>query len=147
MTTERDSLRWPIGLALLLAAGLAASIAFLWIASHQLPDLMRDNTWSAGAEYNAEVRAQDDARARGWELELRAERSSTGVHVELVPKSAHDPLPTPLDVSLRRERPERTDFDADFPLEPAGDRWVADVPLPLAGRWISTTLSLRRVWM
>ena len=136
MTTERDSLRWPIALALTLAAGLAVSIAFLWIAARQPPDLLREDGWGSGAEYNADARAQRTARERGWELELRAERSASGVHVELLPKSAGAPLPTALDVRLRRERPERTDFDADVALEPAGGRWIADVPLPLAGRWI-----------
>jgi nitrogen fixation protein FixH len=136
MTTERDSLRWPIALALALAAGVAVSLAFLWIAARQPPDQLRDNAWNAGTGYNAEARARESARLRGWDVELHAERTASGVHVELLPKSARDPLPTPLDVRLRRERPERTDFDADLALEPSGSRWVADVPLPLGGRWL-----------
>ncbi|MFI5315602.1 MAG: FixH family protein [Myxococcota bacterium] len=136
MAASHDSLRWPLGLALTLAAGLAASLAFLWIALQQPPDVLPENSWNAGVEYNAAARAQASASARGWELELRAERDSQGVRVELRPRSAGDPLPTPIAVSLRRERPGRTDFDADIALQPAGDRWIADVPLPLAGRWI-----------
>jgi nitrogen fixation protein FixH len=134
--TERDSLRWPIALGLVLAAGLAVSIAFLWIAAHQPPDLLAGNPWSDGSEYNAEARARETAREHGWALELRAERSASGVRVELLAKTARDPLPARLEVRLRRERPERADFDADLALEPSGAGWIADVPLPLAGRWL-----------
>ena len=134
--TDRDSLRWPIGLVLTLAAGVAASLAFFWIAERQPPDVLAVNSWNAGVEYNADERARETADSRGWQLELRAERSPSGVRVELLPTSSRDPLPTPIGVSLRRERLERTDLDSDIPLQASGDRWVAEVPLPLAGRWI-----------
>ena len=134
--TERNSLRWPLGLALTLAVGMAASLAFLWVAARGTPDLLPVNTWTAGAEWNESLRAQARARERGWQIELRAERRPNGVHVELAPASSREPLPKSLDVRLRRERPEREDFDADVALEARGGRWTAEIPLPLAGRWL-----------
>jgi len=127
---------WPIGLTAALAAGLAVSLAFAWIAARQPPDRLALDPWTAGAEYNADVRARDAAAARGWDLVLHAEKRAGGVRVELVPTSSGAPLPTPLEVGLRRERPDRADFDAELALAPDGAGWVADVPLPLAGRWL-----------
>jgi nitrogen fixation protein FixH len=136
MAAERDSLRWPVALALALAAGLSAPIAFLWIATHRPPEVLPVNTWAASNEWNAAQRAQELAHERGWGIDLRAERRSDGVRVEIRPTSSGAPLPESLDVRLRRERPERIDFDADVALEPSGDLWTAMIPLPLAGRWI-----------
>ena len=135
MTT--DSARaWPIGLAATLAVGLCVSLAFAWIAARQPPDRLALNPWTSGAEYNAEFHAREAARARGWDVALRAERRAGGVRVELLPTSAGAPLPSPLEVGLRRERPERADLDADLALSRDGAAWVADVPLPLVGRWL-----------
>jgi nitrogen fixation protein FixH len=133
---ERDSLRWPVALGLTLAVGMAASLAFLGAATRQPPDVLPVNTWTAGAEWNESLRAQARARARGWRIELRAERRPDGVHVELSPSSSREPLPKSLDVRLRRERPERGDFDAEVALEARSGRWTAEIPLPLAGRWL-----------
>jgi nitrogen fixation protein FixH len=131
-----DSLRWPVALALVLATGMLASLAFLWVAASQPRELIGDGAWNAGSEYNADLRAQETAQARGWTLALHAERRGAGVHVEVRPKSSGEPLPAELQVHLRRERPERSDFDADLPLARDGEVWSADVALPLAGRWL-----------
>jgi len=138
MTTDAttDSLRWPIALALLLSSGIAASLAFFWVAARQPRELIGDGSWNPGSAYNAELRALQAARERGWTIDLRAQRSAGGVRVELSPASSGAPLPSPLDVRLRRERPDRSDLDADLALVPDGARWVADVPLPLGGRWL-----------
>jgi nitrogen fixation protein FixH len=58
------------------------------------------------------------------------------VHVEISPESSREPLPQSLDVRLRRERPERGDFDADIALAARDGLWTAEIPLPLVGRWI-----------
>jgi len=134
--TTADSLRWPIALALLLSSGIAASLAFFWIAARQPRELIGDGAWNAGSEYNADLRALETARERGWTLELRARRSAGGVRVELSPATSGEPLPSRLEVRLRRERPDRSDLDAEVALAQDGARWVADVPLPLAGRWL-----------
>jgi nitrogen fixation protein FixH len=135
MTTDR-AWTWPLGLALALAGGLAASLAFAWIAARLPADLLAVDPWAASDAYSAAVRARESARERGWELALRADRSADGVRIELRPSSSSEPLPAQLDVRLRRERAERGDFDAELALEPRGDAWVADVPLPLPGRWL-----------
>jgi hypothetical protein len=131
--TDRDSLRWPVALALVLAAGLAASVGFWWIASHRPPEVLPVNTWAASAEWNTSQRARELARERGWRLDVRAERVPGGVSVEILPTSSREPLPESLEVTLRRERPERVDFDEDVPLD-AERRAV--IPLPLSGRWL-----------
>ena len=135
MTTSR-AWTWPLGLALALAGGLGVSLAFAWIAAHQPMDRLDGDLWSQSDAYNAAARARESARERGWELALRADRSAGGVRIELRPSSSREPLPTQLDVRLRRERAERSDFDAELALEPRGDAWVAEVPLPLPGRWL-----------
>ncbi len=135
MVTSR-AWTWPLGLALALAGGLGVSLAFAWIAAQQPMDWLAGDPWSASDAYNAEIRARESARERGWELALRADRSAGGVRIELRPSSSREPLPAQLDVRLRRERAERTDFDTELALEPRGDAWVADVPLPLRGRWL-----------
>jgi nitrogen fixation protein FixH len=126
---------WPVALALLLAAGLSAPLAFLWIATHQTEDRLSVDPWTAGVAYNASLDARERARAHGWDVELRAERRASGVHVELVPKSDRDPLPAAPEVTLRRERPERSDLDADVPVDRSRRGYGADVALPLPGRW------------
>ncbi|HTO68295.1 MAG TPA: FixH family protein [Myxococcota bacterium] len=136
MSLRTDGRLWPLGLALLLASGMGASLAFYWAAARHPKELIGDGAWNAGAGYNAELAAREAGRRRGWTLELRAARSADGVRVELAPRSSGEPLPHDLDVRLRRERPERSDLDADLALAPDGARWVADVPLPLAGRWL-----------
>ena len=136
MATRASALAWPIGLAALLAVGLGASLAFAWVAARLPADQLPLNPWTEGDAYNVEVRAREAAQARGWDLALRAERFPGGVHVELVPTSSGEPLPTPLEVGLRRERPDRADLDGDLALAPSGTSWVADVPLPIAGRWL-----------
>jgi hypothetical protein len=136
MATDRESLRWPIGLAATLAVGLAASLAFLWVASPPAPERLAVDAWTAGAELNESLRAQAAAAQRGWSLDLRARRSAEGARVELVPETSGESLPGDLALSLRRERPERSDFDGDVALRNEGGRWIADVPLPLPGRWL-----------
>ena len=127
--TATDSLRWPLGLALALALGLSGPLAFWWIAAHRPPDRLAVNTWTASGEWNAAQRAQERAREQGFWIDLRARRVRGGVEVEMRANGAGESLP----VRLRRERPERSDFDADVPLD---DSLHAVVPLPLAGRWL-----------
>jgi nitrogen fixation protein FixH len=136
MNPSTDSLRWPVALALLLATGIGTSLAFFWVAAQHPRELIGDGSWNAGSSYNADQQALAAASARGWTLDLRAARSADGVRVELAPASGGEPLPAHLDVRLRRERPDRSDFDADLALVPSGTHWVADVPLPLPGRWL-----------
>jgi nitrogen fixation protein FixH len=136
MLSERSALRWPVGLALTLAAGLAASIAFLVVAASQPPDRIAEDTWRAGDSFNAAQRAHTLARARGWDLALQAERASDGVRVTVTPLTRGEPLTKSVTASLRRERPGRVDYDVDVLLTRAGEGWVARVPLPLAGRWV-----------
>lgn len=132
----RRAWTWPLGLALALAGGLGVSLAFAWIAAHQPMDRLDGDLWNASDAYNAAARARETAHERGWELTLHADRSAGGVRIELRPSSSREPLPAGLDVRLRRERAERADFDAELALEPRGDAWVAEVPLPLPGRWL-----------
>lgn len=136
MAAERQSLRWPIGLAATLAVGLCASLAFLWVASQRLPERLTVNTWTEGAELNESLRAQALAAQRGWSLELRARRSAGGARVEVVPETSGESLPADLEVALRVERPERSDFDGDVAVRTEAGRWLADVALPLPGRWL-----------
>jgi len=135
-STERDSRRWPLGLALTLGVGLAASLAFLAIAASQPPDRMTEDTWRAGDAFNAAQRAHALARARGWDLELEAELVPGGVRVSLAPTTRGAPLSEAVGASLRRERPGRVDFDMDVALTRSGARWLAVVPLPLEGHWV-----------
>jgi len=135
-STPMASLRWPIGLALLLSSGIAASLAFFFIAAQQPRELIGDGSWNAGSEYNADLQALETAQQRGWTLELRALPIAGGARVELLPATSAAPLPSRLELHLRRERPDRSDLDAELPLRPEGSHWVADVPLPLAGRWL-----------
>jgi nitrogen fixation protein FixH len=136
MTTERRIHPWPLALGLGLAFGIAVSLAFLWVASRQPPDRLRVDSAQALREHNRGVLAREQAAARGWDVALSARRNADGAWVELAPTSAGEPLPADLVVSLRRERPERTGMDAEIPLERDGERWRAQVPLPLPGRWI-----------
>ncbi len=144
MAAERQSLRWPLGLAATLALGICASLAFLWVASRRPPERLPVDTWTAGAELNESLRAQALAARRGWSLELRARRSPAGARVELVPATSGESLPDDLSVALRRERPERTDFDGEITLRRDAGRWVADVALPLSGRWLLVARGRRR---
>ena len=132
---EHGARRWPIGLALTLSAGLAASVAFLVVAASQPPDLITSDTWRAGDDFNAGQRAHALARARGWDLELDAERVADGVRVTVTPLTRGVPLSGEVVASVRRERPGRADFDADVPLTRAGESWVGTVILPLEGHW------------
>jgi len=132
---EHMARRWPVGLALTLGVGLAASLAFLVVAASQPPDRINADTWRAGDEFNAAQAAHALARARGWDLELEAQRVGDELRVTLTPTTRGAPLPEKVVASLRRERPGRTDFDVDVPLVRAGPQWLAAVPLPLAGRW------------
>ncbi|HTO53775.1 MAG TPA: FixH family protein [Myxococcota bacterium] len=138
MTTraESENLRWPLGLALALGAGLATSLAFLVIAASQPPDWMDGDMWRSGAEYNAGQEARARGRALGWEVGLSAERSADGVQVTLSPTQRDAPLGAGVPVRLVRERPGRVDFDSDIPLTRANEAWRATVPLPLPGHWL-----------
>jgi nitrogen fixation protein FixH len=135
-SAEHAARRWPLGLGLTLGVGLAASLAFLVVAAVQPPDRMAEDTWRASDAFNAAQQAHALARARGWDLELEAHEVSDGVRVALTPTTRGEALPQTVVASLRRERPGRVDFDTDVPLTRAGSRWVATVPLPLAGRWV-----------
>lgn len=134
-TTRRRLDPWPLSLAVGLALGVAVSLAFLWIAARQPSDRLIIDPTRALREHNAAALARAAAAERGWDVALVARRSADGAEIELTASSAGAPLPADPVVSLRRERPERTDLDVDIPLVRDGERWRASVPLPLAGRW------------
>ena len=136
MATERRLEPWPLALAALLAFGMAVSLAFLWIAARQTPDRLLVDSDQALREHNRAALAEQKAASRGWDIALVAERSEGGAVVVLAPRSARDPLPADVVVSLRRERPERTGLDEAIPLVRDGERWRGHVPLPLPGRWL-----------
>lgn len=132
---ERRIEPWAAGTALVLALGLAGPIAFLWIAVHAPPERVATDPWRASLAQDAEERVRGSGRDTGWDVSLVAERTSTGVRVELAPATTRRPLPEDVVVRLRRERPERADLDAEIALERVDGRFRAEVPLPAPGRW------------
>jgi len=147
VAAERRFEPWPVGIAALLALGLAGPIAFLWFAAHSPPELVPADPWGSALAQDVDERGRGEGVARGWDVALQAERNATGVHVELVP-SAREPLPDDVDLRLRRERPDRADLDLEIPLARENGRWLADVALPLPGRWqLRARLGSANVWI
>lgn len=132
---ERFIEPWAVGVIAVLALGLSGPIAFLWIALHAPPERVATDPWRSALAQDAEERVRGSGRNTGWDVSLSAERTATGVRVSLAPATTRSPLPDDLVLRLRRERPERSDLDAEIPLEHAQGRWTAEVPLPAAGRW------------
>jgi hypothetical protein len=132
---ERRFERWGVGVASALALGLAGPIAFLWLAVHAPPERVSTDPWHAALTQAVDERVRAEGRASGWDVSLRASRSSTGVRVELKPSTTSRPLPEDVEIRLRRERPERADLDAEIALVRRDGRWIGDVPLPAPGRW------------
>jgi hypothetical protein len=132
---ERRIEPWAVGIIALLALGLAGPIAFLWISEHAPPELVAADPWRVSLAQDAEERVRGSGRDTGWDVSLVAERTRTGVRVELAPATTRLALPDALELRLRRERPERADLDAEIPLVRVDDRWIAEVPLPAPGRW------------
>jgi nitrogen fixation protein FixH len=145
---ERRVEPWAVGVAAVLALGLTGPIAFLWIAVHAPPERVATDPWRVSLAQGAEERVRASGRDTGWDVTLVAERTSTGVRVELEPATTREPLPDGVELRLRRERPERADLDTEVALARSGDRWTADVPLPVPGRWrLVTRAGAGDVWI
>jgi len=132
---ERRIEPWAVGSVAVLALGLAGPIAFLWIAVHAPPERVATDPWHVSLAQDAEERVRASGRDSGWDVSLRASRTSTGVRVELAPATSSWPLPEKLELRLRRERPDRADLDTEIALVRSGGHWTAEVPLPAPGRW------------
>ena len=132
---ERRIEPWAVGTAAALLLGLSGPIAFLWIALHAPPERVATDPWRAALGQSAEEHMRASGRDTGWDVSLRAVRTSGGVRVELAPATTREPLPHDLDLRLRRERPERAGLDGEIALVRSGAVWIADVPLPAPGRW------------
>ena len=135
MHAERRFEPWAVGVASALALGLAGPIAFLWLALHAPPERVATDPWHALLTQADDERVRAEGRVSGWDISLRASRSSAGVRVELEPSTTSRPLPEGIELRLRRERPERADLDAEIALVHRDGRWIGDVPLPAPGRW------------
>ncbi len=135
MHAERRFEPWAVGVVGALALGLAGPIAFLWLAVHAPPERVAADPWHVALAQDTDERVRAEGRASGWDVSLRASRSSTGVHVELEPSTTSRPLPEDIELRLRRERPDRSDLDAEIALVRRDGRWLGDVPLPEPGRW------------
>jgi len=132
---ERRIEPWAIGVVGALALGIAGPLAFLWLAVNSPPEREATDPWSASFAQDTEERVRAAGRASGWDVLLRAERTPSGVRVELAPSTSSRPLPEDVELRLRRERPDRADLDAEIPLVHHDGRWTAEVPLPAPGRW------------
>lgn len=145
---ERRIEPWAVGIVAVLALGLAGPIAFLWIAVHAPPERVAADPWRVSLAQAAEERVRGSGRDTGWDVSLVAERTSTGVRVELAPETTSRPLPDDVELRLRRERPERADLDAEIALVRVNGRWTAEVPLPAPGRWrLLARAGARDVWI
>jgi nitrogen fixation protein FixH len=127
---------WPLAIAGGLLAMAAVLGAFLYAAlSHPDPVLVHD-AFAASGRYDAALRAEARAQARGLRLELGAQPAPGGTRITVRLVGA-DGRARPADrVRVRRERPTQGGFDTDLAATPSGDGWEAFVALPLAGRWV-----------
>jgi len=131
---ERDWV-WPLGLAGALAFMIGICLGFYAIAaSHPDAEVVED-AYEGGRAYNAGLRSQRAAHARGLRLELSAAEVPEGARVEVVLRDSLGRAMRPDTVTLRRERTTTGGYDADFELEVAEPQTRGRIPLPLPGRW------------
>jgi nitrogen fixation protein FixH len=126
---------WPVGLALLLLAMIAGSLAFLAVAAAHPDPLVVEDAYVAGLQYNDAVRARRRAEALGVSLELTAEPRDGGMAVRVQARGPGGDPVRPQAVRVRRERPAEGGLDADFELRLQGGVWSGQIPLPRPGRW------------
>jgi nitrogen fixation protein FixH len=126
---------WPFGLALLLLAGIGASLAFFAVASANPDAEVVDDAYRAGLQVNEALREQRRAEELGFRMELGARPAPGGVALQVAVTDA-DGAPAAIErVVVRRERPAEGGFDADFELGRHGEGFAGRIPLPRHGRW------------
>jgi nitrogen fixation protein FixH len=135
MAGDRRFEPWPVALCAMLAAMIAVSLAFYAVAASHVDAEVVDDSYAAGLRFNDELAAQRRAEARGLRIELSPAAAPGGVDVTLRLRDAGGRPVAADTATLRRERPTRGGYDADFTLQREGDAWRGAIPLPLHGRW------------
>ena len=126
---------WPVALAALLAAMIGTSLGFYRVASRSPDALVVEDAFAAERQVSDRLRAERRTESLGWRIELAVALRGDSAHVVAdLRDAAGAPLAADR-VSLLRERPAEGGLDAAIALEPAGDGFAGDVPLPRAGRW------------
>ena len=126
---------WPIALALGLLLMIGGSLAFLRIAIAHPDAVIAGDAFAGSRAYERALQSRRSAEARGWRLESEAAPSAEGVRVRALMRDAAGRALVAERVVVQREHPSKGGFDAEFAASADGEAFVANVPLPRAGRW------------
>jgi nitrogen fixation protein FixH len=126
---------WPIALVFCLLAMIGGSLAFLRVAIAHPDAVIAGDAFAASRSYERGMQSRRSAEARGWRLESEAAPSAEGVRVRALMRDAEGRVLAAERVVVHREHRSQGGFDAAFNASADGTAFVANVPLPRAGRW------------
>lgn len=132
---------WPWVLIGLPGVAVVASIASLFIALHGADDTVADNYYKQGLAINRELSADSRARELGLHAQLEFDAGAAVVDVAVSGAAALPPQ-----LTARFLHPVAAAQDFTLPLLRRGDRYVGQLPRPLAGRWTVEILDDAAHW-
>lgn len=130
---------WPIAIVILLASMIGASLAFLRTSILHPDAVIAEDAFRASAQYDADLRRQLRAEAKGWSVDARLTPTAEGVRVEARLQDAQGATLAADRVTAWSERPSEGGLDAaERELAPsdAGTSHAGELALPRPGRWV-----------
>ncbi len=115
----------------------AANVALVWLAVDSFPGLSVESSYRAGQEFNEEVAAAAAQAARGWNVDVRAQRAGDGAAFTARFADKSGSPESHLAVTAKIEHPTDTRHDREVLLaEVEPGVYTAEVAGVAAGSWV-----------